>query len=311
MERNLSLDILKIFLAFFVVFLHTKIFLDISQQTSFILVQGLFRIAVPLFLIITGYYFFLINSRKQFIRWLSKVLILYIIWSLFYSPFWISSNIYSFIFNILNGYYVLWYLSGTAISGCLLYALRNIKSFYLISLTVLLFFFGCILQTLGNMHILSPFFDKLLNFNPVHRNFLFVCFPFLTMGYLINKHNHFIKDNIKIKAWMIPFLILLIITESLINFNFISNTEGLDQLFSLLLVAPLIFLFFLNLNIKGKSKNIATLSTAIYLIHPFFILLLDEYFQNQNTLLSLIVLMLSIVSGFFLVFINKKLKYIL
>ena len=64
MERNLSIDILKVILAIAVVFLHTRIFYDLSTLLGHVFVQGIFRLAVPIFLVITGYYFFYQMERK-------------------------------------------------------------------------------------------------------------------------------------------------------------------------------------------------------------------------------------------------------
>ena len=51
MERNLSIDILKVILAIAVVFLHTRIFYDLSTLLSHVFVQGIFRLAVPIFIV--------------------------------------------------------------------------------------------------------------------------------------------------------------------------------------------------------------------------------------------------------------------
>ena len=66
--RNLSLDYLKVFLAVCVVFLHGGWLYDINELVGYLHVNGLFRIAVPLFFIINGYYFYNISSLSSFIR---------------------------------------------------------------------------------------------------------------------------------------------------------------------------------------------------------------------------------------------------
>ena len=63
--RNLSLDILKIIMAFFVVFLHMHLFKEVYPSLSYVLVNGLFRLGVPTFLIISGYYFFFIAAKSK------------------------------------------------------------------------------------------------------------------------------------------------------------------------------------------------------------------------------------------------------
>ena len=70
MQRNISIDLLKLALAVCVVFLHTHIFYDYSSLLEHSLVQGLFRIAVPVFLVITGYYFLYIDNFNKFKKWL-------------------------------------------------------------------------------------------------------------------------------------------------------------------------------------------------------------------------------------------------
>ncbi|MGO4707940.1 acyltransferase family protein [Chryseobacterium sp. 2TAF14] len=88
MGRNLSIDVLKIILAFFVVFLHMNFLKESYPMTSFLLVNGLFRIAVPVFLVITGFYFLHIDDAKKLRKWLFRTFLLYAIWMLIYISHW-------------------------------------------------------------------------------------------------------------------------------------------------------------------------------------------------------------------------------
>lgn len=305
MNRNISIDILKLILAIFVVLLHCAFLKDFSKEISFILVEGLFRIAVPIFLIVTGYYFYSIKNLIEFKRWFKRIIILFLLWNLFYLPFWYKLQ--PFLFYAINGFYVLWYLSNTALAGFLLYLCRDFSTNFIFKLSLILYFFGWILQEIGNLHITSSYMDSILNITAVHRNFLFVCFPFLAIGYLINKTSF----SLKIKFPLLLASILLIIFEAYINFSFVSKYDALDQPITAIIVAPIVFLYFLNLKILGKSKQIANFSTAIYLIHPLFIGLIGYKFIDQQTLLSFIVLISSIISSVFIVLINRKMKFIL
>lgn len=311
MERNLSLDILKICLAIFVVFLHTGFFYDISKEISFLLVHGLFRIAVPTFLLITGYYFFLITTKDKFLKWLSRVIILFLIWNIFYLPLWYDSKLPMVLFNAFNGYFVLWYLSGTAIAGCMLFLLKEVRSKYLIISSLLIYVAGWLIQEIGNLHIFSGVIDTLLNFTPLHRNFFFICFPFLTLGFLLHKHQAYV-NKFNINGRIILLCLIVLIIESYLNYIFIGQKEVLDQLLALFFFVPVLFLYILKLEIKGKNKDLASLSTAIFLIHPLFLFLFKDYINEQQiTLFSFIVLSVSVLAGLFLVYINKRLKYIL
>ena len=62
--RNLSLDYMKVLLAFFIIFIHAGLFYDFDESLSYIFVNGVFRIAVPLFFIINGYYFTVSNTNQ-------------------------------------------------------------------------------------------------------------------------------------------------------------------------------------------------------------------------------------------------------
>ena len=216
-QRNLSLDILKIILSISVVFLHCHFLYDVSIRAYFVTVEGLFRLAVPIFLIISGFYFFNIKTTDQLKKWVNRLLILYIIWMLFYIYFWFDiKNPIKMIFTIINGYYILWYLVGALFSGLIVFFVKEKNTKLLIFLIILLFSIGCIIQLIGNLHIFSGGLEKILNFNPTHRNFLFVCFPFFMTGYLINKFSIYNKFNPNIFILLIA--LSLVTLESLLNY---------------------------------------------------------------------------------------------
>ncbi|OTG99771.1 acyltransferase family protein [Acinetobacter sp. ANC 4973] len=311
MERNLSIDILKVILAIAVVFLHTRVFYDLSTLLSHVFVQGIFRLAVPVFLVITGYYFFYINNIQRYKTWLKRIFILYAVWMVFYLPIWWTKSA-SYNFSVLyNGYYVLWYIQGVLLGGSVLYFCRNINANKLFIGSIFLFLLGVTLQQVGNLHLFQGQMDAELNTYTVHRNFLLMSFPFLTLGFLLNKCQAAISNKINIKLWHVIVVVVLVVVESLANYFLISRKESLDQMFSLFITAPIIFIYVFNQNILGKNKELANLSTAIFLIHPFFIYHLKGYFLNQQTLFSLVVLACSIFAGLILLQMNKKLKYLL
>ena len=64
-KRKTSIDLLKITLAIFVLLIHCNFLIDYNKALNFLTVQGLFRIAVPLFFIINGFYFEKIIDSKS------------------------------------------------------------------------------------------------------------------------------------------------------------------------------------------------------------------------------------------------------
>ncbi|MDB0115222.1 hypothetical protein CTZ05_00230 [Acinetobacter baumannii] len=311
MQRNLSLDFLKIVLSFFVVGLHCSFLIDVNTDAYYATVHGLFRLGVPIFLIISGYYFFNITTKETLKSWVIRIGSLYLIWMIFYAPFWVKLThpVYT-LFTFLNGYYVLWYLSGTLISGLIVYFLRNKRTINLILVILSLYCIGFTIQTLGNFHFLPSKLDKLFNLNFFHRNAFFMCMPFFITGFLIRKHA--LEQKLKIGLFTLVIALAAVMIEGVLQSRFISNTEGLDQLLTLLIAAPIVFLYFKNITINGTSKELANFSTAIYLIHPFFILIFKHFHLNlSSVLLTAAVLLLSIISALILLIINKRIKYLL
>jgi len=305
MGRNLSIDVLKIILAFFVVFLHMNFLKETYPVLSYILVNGLFRIAVPVFLVITGFYFFHIDSAKKLKKWLFRTFLLYAIWMLIYVSYWKDNE--QVWLTIIFGYHHLWYLIGTFFSGFLLYFLRNQSSRLLLTLAIFLFLFGYVVQVLGNLHYLNTESDSLLNDYLLYRNFLFVCFPFLTIGFLINKHRIDISTY-KNSSLLVILSILGVIAEAFFNYKYISS-ESTDILFSLIFASPLLFLYCQKIYIKTTSKVLASLSTAIYVVHP--LIMKSEFYKEIQSFKILIFLAILIPVSFGLVYLNRKLKYLL
>lgn len=303
MKRKLSIDVLKIILAFFVVFLHMHLLKDSFPMLGYVLVNGLFRMAVPVFLIITGYYFYHIDNIEKLKKWSFRILLLYLIWSLIYMPVWKENNAFTY---FLFGYHHLWYLIGTFFSGILLYILKRKSAKSLIALILCLFCIGYGIQLLANIHYFTGETDSILNFYPTYRNFLLVCFPFLAIGFLINKLH--IKVSSKYGFLYVLLCVILVLAESYLNFKYMNSKENVDLLFSLLIACPVVFLYCRNLPAHTDSKILASVSTAIYLIHP---MLMRFILESGIPYCIPIFFSVLIVTSIVLVLINRKIKYLL
>ncbi|MCG7499685.1 acyltransferase family protein [Vibrio sp. Of7-15] len=318
MERNVSLDILKLIMAFMVVGLHAGFLGDITQIGQHLTVQGLFRIAVPVFLLINGYYFFQVLSRKNSGLWFKRVFILYIVWMLIYSFFWFYvpdfslKSITLFTLKILFGYHHLWYISGMIGAALILVFSHKLPSFFLIIISLTFFFIGVLIQYLGNYHVFEgKVIDEVFNLNWSHRNSVFFAFPFLCLGYLIHKHSIIDKVNLKITSIGCFLGLFLLFIESYFNYVNIGEYSGFDNYLSLIIVCPFIFLFASKINIKGKSKNIALYSSSIYFIHALVLLILAEFSQLEETSLTFWAVLCSVIASYFIIEINKKVKVML
>jgi membrane-bound acyltransferase YfiQ involved in biofilm formation len=235
-----------------------------------------------------------------------------------YSCFWIDINNFDFLKSLLVaifGFNHLWYLAALLPGGLLLHKLKRLSDKKLIILAVLCLLTGTTIQYLGKFEVFSntPLLHKITNYPPLYKNFIFFGFPFLTIGYLIHKLD-IIKKIDKKKLQILLFLsIALILTESLIGYYSLNGAPIGDLYYSYLLVTPVIlissFVFKINTK-KQNSKKLSLYSIAIYLIHPWIIYAIYKYFKLPPTLLSIVTLLGSIGASYFLILLNRKIKYL-
>jgi len=317
MQRNILLDILKIILAIMVIGAHCNFLLDISPVISYTTVHGLFRITVPIFFIINGYFFLDVINRNQVKKWLKRVTVLYLVWMLIYIYYWARFEDFSFprcINIILVGYHHLWYLNAMILGGIALYLMKKISNKMLLTIVVLLFIIGTGMQYMKNYEVFSnEKIIKILNDRSVYRNFIFFGLPFLSIGYLIRKTDFINKITKRTLTIVLLLSLTIFIFESLLNYLFIPVFNGFDMYFMMLLTCPIIFLCAMKFKITSNynSKNLAMYSTGIYLIHPLLMIFVLKISSPLQTTFTLIVMILAVISTFFLIKINKYLKVIL
>jgi hypothetical protein len=283
-ERNLSIDILKLILSVGVVGLHGNIFSDFSPLLSYLFVNGLTRVAVPTFLIISGFYFFEIQAKEQFLKWIKRLFLLYLIWMFIYFKFWFNSN---YIITLTFGYWHLWYLIGAVEAFIFLWCIRNLKFKYLLIITILCALSGLFLQYNINYNFTE--IRKLIYF---YRNGLLLCFPFIMVDYFINKYN--IMN--RYKKWTIQSLlagIFLLIAEAYFNYKY--GRKGFDILFSLYFLCPILFLYASNIKHYSKNKTISMYSTGIYLTHGFVLICIRKLNVLTDTPTVIVTILLSIL----------------
>ena len=265
--RNKSIDVLKLICAFLIVCIHIPP--EIGGGYS----VALCRIGVPIFLMISGYFY----RKEKAVGQIKKIGILfieanllYIAWSLLYGT--VSGNYPSvgikavlkfFFLNVSPFGGHLWYL------GAILYVLIVVyvvdktgvrRTLYCLTPILLL-----IDLVLGKYSLLI--FGRELPYILV-RNWLFTGIPFFAIGMLMRE-----KPRFRIYWWGIPvFMVTTILERYLLVANDLNATR--DQYISTTFLAIAVFGF--ALEYRGKvSEKIARLgqecSTWIYIIHPIFI----------------------------------------
>lgn len=92
-SKKINIDFLRLAVSFIIVAIHTYPFSSISGDLDYVFTRILFRVGVPLFLMITGYYVLpvALKDRNSLINYTKKIIIMYIIATLIYVPI----NIYN------------------------------------------------------------------------------------------------------------------------------------------------------------------------------------------------------------------------
>lgn len=318
MKRNIALDILKLILAFMVVGIHTGFLANISVMGQYLTVNGIFRIAVPIFLLISGFYFYPVLNKGNSIYWFKRILYMYLFWMLFYSYFWFRPTDISFIeiariiYTFIIGYFHLWYLPAILGAAALVILFRKLSLKLMIGIILIAFAGGVAIQYAGNYHIIdNQTIDEFFNKTWIYRNFLFFGFPFFSIGFLINKFS--IQERISLKLSVILSIIgfFLLICESYFNYIDPLRDGGFDNLMSLLIVCPAVFLLFMKLDFQGSSKQLSFYSAGVYFIHPIFLSTYKNFPDFHGTLLTFIVFISSIFASYFLIKVNNRVKFVL
>jgi hypothetical protein len=316
--RNIALDILKVLLAIMVVGIHTFFLRDINSLAEYLTVNGIFRMAVPIFFLTSGFYFYQALAGDTHARWLKRVLMLYAFWMLFYSYFWFRPTAWSseefrrLLLIVFLGYYHLWYVAGVIGAALMMTFMRDWRWPWVTALVILAYGVGTVLQYTVSYRLSNdPAVDRFLADSWTHRNFLFSAFPFFCMGYFINKFDLHRKITLGIAMTAACIGLISLLAESWTNFHNLANDTGFDNMASLILVCPAIFICTLKMNIQGGSKNLSLYSAGIYFVHIFFLLACLRLFDMDGTRLTFLILGLSLIASFFLIKINKRLKVIL
>jgi surface polysaccharide O-acyltransferase-like enzyme len=307
-EHQQSIDILKFVMAFFVVGAHGGFLAEISKVLGYFFCYGIARVSVPIFLLISGFYFYDVKTKPKFINWIKRLFYLYIIWMVIYSPFWFRNNYENAILEIIWGYGQLWYLISSIFAFIFVWLIRNLNLKKQLLILVGCGIVGVLLQYNRSYDVFNSYSLYQFGFN-AHRNALFFCFPFIMIGYFINKFSLH-KKHINWLFLLILSVCLLLI-ETFINYSY--SGEPFDILLSLYFICPILFIYTLNKKNYSRSRTLALYSTGIYVIH-FFILTIFwdiRLLSHTPSLLVIAVFLTSILLTSLLIKIKKKFKYIL
>ncbi|MBU2957556.1 acyltransferase family protein [Paracoccus sp. 1_MG-2023] len=234
------------------------------------LINGLFRLAVPVFAVISGFFFLGAMRSGRAGAYIGRILSLYAMWMVIYLPIYgpdftsVGHAAQLFFF----GYFHLWFLPGLAIGAMLVLVLRN-RAVIAVA-AVICAMTGLLLEYLT----LSGRASIELDF---YRNGLFVIFPFFASGWLLAGMP---RPNVRV-SW-IALSLLGVVAESMWWYRVAGGGYGVDTMASLFLAAPLLFLGAGQIRGGWDGKRLASMAAFIYFIHVLIMITASRFGLEGN-----------------------------
>lgn len=273
--RNGAIDYLKLTMAFFIVMLHGGFLADFYPDYAYLWIQGLFRLCVPLFFLIAGFFFWK-SGIYQFDKYIKRLLVLYAAWMLIYIPFWWdwnsadhTHNFLLIIKKLLVGYFHLWFVPALIGAACIVKLCERFGKIHLLFVSApFLYLTGVLLQYVANANFgFTLEYQRVLDSPLATRNLPFFALPYFALGCWI-AHHPLKNPSIKLLSLgSIAGIILLLGELWLANLMFPGN--GWALLLFLYPVSWIIMYWTLNLP-PISSFNTGAWANGIYFVHPLF-----------------------------------------
>lgn len=318
--RKPVLDGLKYALAVMVIGLHTFFLADRAPAASYLLVNGLFRIAVPLFVLISGYYLYEPLQQGRARRWLARITLLYAVWMLVYLPVWARPaglawprQGLAWGWTLAFGFFHLWYLPGIVYATLLLARLRRLPAGGLLALALVLYATGCVLQYGARYRgwaIPEPVPG--LGDAWAYRNFALFVLPFLAIGYLLRQARVVERLPHPLASVLALAGLLALLAEAGFNLHHVPvPSAGFDMPATLLLACPALFVFCAGFDGHRDTRTLALQASALYLVHPWLQLLIEKFAGLQASALTLAVLAAAIPAAAVLERLARRWRWLL
>lgn len=293
-------DVLKFILAIFVVGIHT---LPIDSW-----LRPLFRTAVPLFFIMSSYFFFLKQSkisdlnekRKSYFLFVKRIILLYLFWTIVLLPYivysgeWYKLNILT-ILHIFKSVFISgtfpasWYLTSTIISiSVIWYSSKYCSNCILLLIGFFIYVFCCLTSNYFALY------EKIPSSIFIYKSYSFIfgkpCNSFLSallfivIGKIFAENKLFLSNKILIVLFL-SSLLLLFVEADFINsnrFNLSKFDYSDDCFFSLipLCVSSFMLLGQNFLTISFDTIELRHSSTIIFCSHFTISSVLCSFFPS-------------------------------
>lgn len=278
MARQTSIEIGRIVAALLVVTVHGRPLDGVDQALGFFLSDGLARIGVPFFFVVTGYYLAAAPGRTPN-AWLTRIAVLHLVWTALYLPLWWSDvrDMTDILVILLCGYAHLWYLPAVLCAGAMLLAAERLDNRLVLASAIACYGIGTGLEYYFNLAGTAKEHIRLF------RNFLLDAYPLMATGHLLARHI--------MPAWLrtgrqrmavLATALALFLGEITFSWWWIGRRGVFDLYVTLVLVAPALFLWLKGLRLRPPRLPIAKASAAVYFSHVAFLSLGETAFGLGN-----------------------------
>lgn len=296
-KRHLNLDKIRLILAFMIIAIHTYPFTSINYTLDYAITRILFRIAVPIYLMISGY--FILNkalcNKKVLFKYVKKISLIYIASIIIYLPLIIKNHaLSSHIIKTLiftGPMYHLWYFPALILGILVSYLIiKFIPKKYQIVIASLLYFIGLLGDNyhgfITSIDILSQTINCFINFFGYTRNFLFYTPIFFLIGYKVSIEKEAIKKDKNIHYIIKLFILMLL--EGLLIYIF-SLPYHTSMYIFLPILSYFLFKYLITYQNKEENKNIRQISTYVYILHPWIIAIVNKIGFIKNSIVTYII----------------------
>lgn len=264
------------------------------------------RLAVPYFLIVSSYLFFIKyktlddNGKKKKIRkFCKRIILLFISWEIFYLPWAISdginffsekgitifsfmSYIWELIFyrNSLTGWGASWYLFALVWGlpvFCLAIKKFGIKNVGIISVAIEIYYIvtSGYLRNANIYHVIAP-------------SFFVRIFIYLLIGYIIANWNIYLKPSL---GCVIGISIIFLL-ENIFLWKIVSGISNGEEVITTTIASSIIFLYTLKNSVQiPHAITLRHLSTFIYCGHMLMMKIYPYYNFGDSKLVELLVVL--------------------
>lgn len=272
MTRIHSIDLLKLIVAIGVVWAHATLTIGNFSPAIYVFGQGLVRMTVPIFALVSGFLFHSTFRNARIKGWLLRLLAVYLFWCLFYFPFWKAdaTSPTAILEHLVFGPLHLWYMAALGIALTLLTVVIKLShddaqaNRRLLWLAIAGLAVGSALQV-------ADFFTPLSIPLNAYRNGLFLGFPYAAFGFLIARHIHrhgmARLPGLGALAALFLLLALLRMAEAWLALQGFGMTVVPDFPPLALAFAATTLLATLRLDLPPAPVNLGFLSMMIYFLH--------------------------------------------